>query len=515
METERFLFDTPKTCFNSVTGKKIADNVVAMSVFATQESYCFLKDDTDVLLDAKGQKIADRLNLIDVDHSRYIVDNDDDTMSLWTSDGRVLFDKMQNIVFSPNGWFVVVDKNGVKALYRPDLTLAAKEFLQASVMGSGECFFAEYEPKNWTAYYADGTVLAQNVKEFQFLSPTFYILTFQDKTVVYDDEKHTKFVCEASLPQLLFGHKLKAVSNGNLLLYRSDGFLLWGGHKDYLSFDNGLGFAKRDDDTCFVFNAQLDIVVDNVTDFDGGLHGEFLLVSTEDKDYLFDNNGHLLREADDIQLCGQNCFLLKNGKNNVGVLYAEDGSVLDKGVIDAVVFDDGWFLMEKAPIMPHHESYFELRDNDGVFVTTSPFVIEYFGDYKAWMVQKDDHKFVLYHDDYGVVLDDVDKMVSVGAFILTRKGDVVDVFSLAEFNERKTKGVEQHENVLTSLWHGSIHDVANDVCFCGGDCIGNMADFSDIFDEQGKNQLHIGIGVVIEKNDGDADDENHSEEDKA
>ena len=33
METERFVFDTPKTCFNSQTGKKIADNVAALILF--------------------------------------------------------------------------------------------------------------------------------------------------------------------------------------------------------------------------------------------------------------------------------------------------------------------------------------------------------------------------------------------------------------------------------------------------------------------------------------------------
>ena len=148
MEIERFIFDTPKTCFNSVTGKLMAHDVVGMCLFANQAYYCLLDNDKDVLFDAKGQKVAEDLNLLDVDGNFYLIKNDDGSLNLLSLDGRVLFECVQNVVFSVAGWFLVVYQDGSKVLYRPDLSVAAKDFLQARVMNDSCCFFVEYEPKN-------------------------------------------------------------------------------------------------------------------------------------------------------------------------------------------------------------------------------------------------------------------------------------------------------------------------------------------------------------------------------
>lgn len=506
MEIERFLFDTPKTCFNSVTGKFIAHDVVGMSLFANQACYCLLDDEKDVLFDAKGQKVADDLNLLDTEKNFYLIKNDDGSQSLLSFDGRIFFEKVKDIIFSVSGWFVVVNLDGSKVLYRPDLSVAAKDFIQASVMNDGVYFFVEHEPKNWTCYLTDGTVFAQNVKEFQFFSPTFYILTFQDKTVVYDDEKHTQFVCEASLPRLMFGKKVKAVSNGHVQLYRADGTLLLFGHKDYLSFDNGMILAKRDDDSLLLYDGELNVVADNVTDLDGGLEDELLKVHSNECDYLFNNSGKLFRKADTIKLCGQCCFLMIEKGQEAGAFCGSDGAVLVQGVLDAIVFDNGWVLMEKAPIEGSSDNYMELRTDEGVFVASSPFGIEYLENDRVWIIQTSEDKYSLFHAELGTLVEGADKIVAVGTFVIVKKKTCIDVYSMCELNEQKTKGAPQNKPELKSVWHGSVEEFAHNVSFCGGDCGGGVSDFMDILDDE-RTEFHLGMGIMAKCAADDDDDE--------
>ena len=506
MEIERFLFDTPKTCFNSVTGKLIAHDVVGMSLFANQACYCLLDDEKDVLFDAKGQKVAEDLNLLDVVGNFYLIKNEDDTQSLITFDGRVLFDQVKDVVFSPIGWFMVVSQDGSKALYRSDLSLAAKDFIQASVMNDGVYFFVEHEPQNWTCYLNDGTVFAQNVKEFQFFSPTFYILTFQDKTVVYDDEKHTQFVCEASLPQLMFGKKFKAVSRGNMQLYRSDGTLLLFGHKDYLSFDNGMIMARRDDNSLLLYDDELNVLVDDITDFEGGLENELLKVTSNGCDYLFNNAGKLFRKADRIKLCGQCCFLMIEKGQEAGAFCGSDGEVLAQDVLDAVVFGNGWILLEKAPGDGGSETYMELRTDEGALVASSPLGIEYLDGYRAWIIQTSKDKCSLFHAELGALVKNADEIVAVGAFVIVKKKTGIDIFSLRELNEQKPKAAQQNKTEMKPAWHGSVQELAHNVSFCSGDCIGNTGDFLDIFQDE-KMHIHLGIGIMTKSAADDDDDD--------
>lgn len=495
MEIERFIFDTPKTCFNSVTGKLMAHDVVGMCLFANQAYYCLLDNDKDVLFDAKGQKVAEDLNLLDVDGNFYLIKNDDGSLNLLSLDGRVLFECVQNVVFSVAGWFLVVYQDGSKVLYRPDLSVAAKDFLQARVMNDSCCFFVEYEPKNWTCYLTDGTVFAKNVKDFQFFSPTFYILTFQDKTVVYDDEKHTQFVCEACLPRLMFGKKIKAVSNGHVQLYRADGTLLLFGHKDYLSFENGMILAKRDDDSLLLYDDELNVVADNVTDLDGGVGGELLKLRSNGYDYLFNNSGKLFRKANSIQLCGQCCFLMKEKGQEAGAFCGSDGAVLAQGVLDAIVFGNGWVLMEKAPIEGHTDTYMMLRADDGAFVASSPFGIEYLEEAKAWIIQTSEDKYSLFHAEFGALVENADRIVAVGNMVLVKKKTGVDIYSLCELNEPRPKGVQPDKPEMKPVWHGSVEELAHNVTFCGGDCDGGISDFVDILDDE-STELHLGIGIM-------------------
>lgn len=515
MEIERSIYDAPKTCFNSVTGKKIADKMVAFSLFSNNWGYCLFENEKDELLDADGKKVAENISLFDASGSMYLVENEDGSRAMRSYDGRVLFDKKRDIIFSPNGWFVVIEQNGEKALYRKDLSLAVKGFLRCRVISHGEYFAAEFEDDLWTFYRADGSIFAQNVKEYQFHSSTFYLLKFADnKTVIYDEEKHSEFVCDAVLPQLMFGHMLKAVSNGNLQLYRSDGTLLIGGHKDYLSFENGMVLVKREDDSLFLFNAEIDVVADMITDIDGGINGEFLKVSAEGQDYLFDNDGKLVFKADKIILCGNNCFLHKEKNQKVGTLHAQDTSVMAEDIIDAIVYKNGWVLLQKTPAMPDSSSYLELKTDEGVFVAASLHDIEYLEEFNAWIEQKDKQNYTLYHGEFGEMLTDMDKIVRIGAMVLARKNNEVDVYSLAQLHEKEPLTGQKTEKKLASLWHGSVEDLAKNVCFCGGDTFGNVSDFLNIFDGCSDMQLCLGIGVMA-TNDTDDDDEDEQDEEKA
>ena len=439
MELERFLFDAPKTCFNSVTGKKIADNVVAMSLFANQACYCFLENDSDVLFDANGHKIAEDINLLDVERTMYVVENDDETVSMLSNDGRVLFDKMQNIVFSPNGWFVVLAKDGTRALYRPDLTLAAKGFLQSSVMQNGECFFVEYEPQKWTAYAADGTVLAQNVKEFQFLSPTFYILSFEDKTVVYDDEKQTQFVCEASLPQLMFGHMLKAVSQGNLQLYRADGARLLDNARGFEVLSNGLVWANpyaKDD--CLYGRSLKPILVrfglccaDNCGYLFRG-----------DKDYLFDEKGRHITTypLNSTMACGSGYYIALDGKKDVVVLHRPDASVLAANLVGAIVYPNHWKVLfysgndEHVGARAHGLPRCTLLDDKDNVIVENADVLAYLYYFGAYVFAKDG-KYSLLNAKGEVIEEGADVICVFGdVYVVQREGQMMEVHFLANID---------------------------------------------------------------------------------
>lgn len=487
MEIESFLFDAPKTCFNSVTGKKIAHNVVGLVLFRNQWCYCLFDDDEDMLLDEKGVKVVGNVKLLDAENSAYLIANDDDTQSLLAKDGRVLFDKVRNIVFSSTGWFVVVDQNDKKKFYRPDFSLAVEDFLRYGVIDDDEkeLFFVENEPDKITLYQTDGTVFASNVKKFQFMSPTFYLLTMDDKTVVFDNEKNTEFVCSDALPQLTFGNMVKTVGNdGCMHLYRADGTLLLSGHRDYFGFDNGMILVVYDDGFPVLFNSHLETITDKIVDTEGGINGQFLKISTGCVDYLFDDEGQLLHAADCILPCGHNYFLSKDKGNDVGVLYYPNGVIKEKGVVDAFVFDNGWMLLKKAAMAVKGDCYFVLKTSDDEFVTSSPYGIEYLPQYNVWISQKEKNRYALYHEMCGEVIDNIDKIINVGALVLARIGNIVDIYSLTDLNEMIAQGSEKIENCWKSIWHGSLHELKSNVTFCSGACIGGAADFLDIFDDE-------------------------------
>lgn len=506
METERFVFDTPKTCFNSQTGKKIADNVAALILFQNNWGYALLDDQKDVLLDENGQKVAENVNLDQVGMSCYVVGNDDDnkTVSLLTADGRVLFDHVQDVELFDCGWFIV-QQNDVCALYRQDLSLVIKGFIQVTLLGDGEFIVAEHEPEVLTIYRGDGSILARNVKDFQFMTSTFYWLRFEDKTIIFDDIAKTQSVCVGELPELLLGNMYKAVSNGLLHLYRADGQMVLAAHKDYYCFDNGMILAQRDDDSWLLFNPHMEVVADEVMNFSGGFDDEFLAVSTREFDYLFDDKGNLVREDVFIKRCGHRCFLLKENGFEAGVLCRYDLTELETGVVDVDVFDNGWSVREKSPLPGQKETYYKLVDDENLFVASSPSYIDYQETYGTWIICNEKNKFSFHHVERGTLFEDADKIIAIGACLLVRRSLMVEIYSLPQLVEPQPLGTIPQP--WMPIWSGDILSLKKSVSFCGGTCFGGEVDFHFLIDDA--PLVEIGVRVVAaEKEDDDVDDGN-------
>ena len=475
MEVQNFVFNTPKTCFNALTGQKIADDVIELFLFRNQWVYTLSVNDGAVLWDEKKHKIVESNHVIMAFSRFYLLENDDNTQSLYDASGKVLFDKVQEVLLFPCGWFVVC-QNGEKALYRDDASFVLKGFLQVTLTQTGVFVLAEYEPDDWTVYRRDGSMVAEHVKDFQFLSETFYSLTFEDKIVIYDDKAQTQIISPGEFPRLLFGNRFVAVVDGWVTLFRANGKKMTACHKDYFSFDNGLFLVKRNDDTVELCNAKCRVLHKFVHAVGSAGYQNFLIVTAEGRDYLYDNKGKLIYQADNLEVCGGGFFLEKKKNQKSGTLLKYDLSVVAEDVLEAEVFHNGWMMLERAE-METENFVFELCHSDARRVAVSGFAFEYDEKFKVWVRQNKKGKFSLWHEVHGCVVRDADRIILTDALALSRRGNICSIYSLTKINVIDSDEKKVNLDFMLPIWSGSGRDLLKTVALCGGDCLGNEEDF--------------------------------------
>lgn len=484
MDVQNFVFNTPKTCFNAVTGQKIATDALELHLFRNQWTYAFSIYDGAVLRDDKNHEIAQRNDVMIAFARFYLLENEDKTQSLYDASGKVLFDKVQGVLMFPCGWFIVC-QNDERALYRDDASLVLKGFRQVKLVQDGDFVLAEYEPDDWTIYRRDGSLIAEHVKNFQFMDNSFYCFAFEDKNVVYDDEKKTQFAAAGAFPRLMPGHKFADVSNGQWALFRSDGKKIMMGHKDYFSLSNGLFVVKRDDDSIALCNDKRQVLHASVDGIGSGGYQQFLLVTADGQDYLYDNEGKLIYRADSLTVCGGGFFLEKKKNQKIGTLLKYDLSVVAESVVNAEVFHNGWMMLEKADYRAENR-VFELRNQNARCVAVSNCAIEYNEDFHVWIKQNKKGKYILCHEDCGCAILDADKIIFAGALALSKRGNICSVYSLTKMNEHSPEGQKIDMDFLLPIWSGSRRDLVKDVALCGGSCIGNEDDFYELFRRPGR-----------------------------
>lgn len=490
MEIEKFMFTSPKTCFNSVTGRKIADNLLGGVVFDNQWCFCLFADKSFALIDEKGKVVVKDQNIGGVSGKFYSIYYEDQKQSVFSVDGKLLLDHVDDVEFLMNGWFIAT-QNGENSLYNPDGEVVVKGNGHILILEDASYFLIEDKP-GWYSFYKNGECYAQNIRYFNFHSKSFFALTFEDKTIVYDLDAQTETVVKTPLVKLLLGKKFEAVENGQTSLYKADGTLLLTGFVDYIAFENGLFVAQDENGDYSLFDEKAQKIVSEVIDVKVAGASDWLVASTPEKDILFDEKGNLIIKAvgQAISICGKDTFLVTDMDSGVGNLYNKNLSVLVSDVIDAKFFDNGWCLLTLPPLSPEKKCYMKLLDNQGTFVAASEFGLEYIENYKAFIQYDENGKASLTFAGFDKSVSEADAILVLGEFYLVRKGNTVEIFSFKSFNPHPSKISSVLNVVNHSLWFGDMKELMAKIAFCSGQCMGNVCDFIDIADDNNDPSLN-------------------------
>ena len=491
MEIDKFMFTSPKTCFNSQTGRKVADNLLGLVLLDNQWSFCFFQDESFAFIDEKGKVLVKNQDVGGASGKFYSVYLQNQKQSIFSVDGKLLLDSVDNVEFLMKGWFIAA-KNGVNTLYNPDGKPVIKGEGRIFVLEDGSRFLVEDKSGGISLYDKNKECIARNIRHFSFLSVNFYSLSFDDKTVIYDLENHTETVVKTPLVELLLGKKFKTVEDGQTSLYKADGSLLLTGFVDYICFNNGLFIAKDEGGDNSLFDEKSQEIVTGVVDVKFDTASDWMVVSTLDKDFLFDENGKLIIKAvgQVISICGKDTFLISDPVSGVGDLYNKDLSVLASEVYDAKFFHNGWCLLTLPPLSLGKKSYMKLLDNKGNIVASSEFGIEYVENYNVFIEYHQNGKVSLTFSGYEKSISNADAILVLGAFYLVRRGDTVEIFSFKSFNPYPLKVSSALNVVDHSLWFGEMKELMAQVAFCGGQCLGNVCDFIDIADDNNDPSLN-------------------------
>lgn len=133
----------------------------------------------------------------------------------------------------PNGWVETLI-GGIKALYRPDMSLAASGYFAAAVLTDGAYYLTqEKDGGDLVLFNRAGTKLAEGIISYQFYAADYYVLTFADKTAIYDTAAGTVYECTYGLLELKPGKMFTVLAGEHAELYRADGKLVQAGYDRY------------------------------------------------------------------------------------------------------------------------------------------------------------------------------------------------------------------------------------------------------------------------------------------
>ena len=138
---ERILCEKPKTFYNVVSGEKIADGVAAYVGFANGWYSCVFADGRSGLYDSSGRLAAEDFDAAEAAGNAYLL-RKGKVSSLFAADGKRLMHTEGEIKLYPNGWVETLI-GGIKALYRPDMSLAASGYFAAAVLTDGAYYLTQ------------------------------------------------------------------------------------------------------------------------------------------------------------------------------------------------------------------------------------------------------------------------------------------------------------------------------------------------------------------------------------
>ena len=249
---ERILCEKPKTFYNVVSGEKIADGVAAYVGFANGWYSCVFADGRSGLYDSSGRLAAEDFDAAEAAGNAYLL-RKGKVSSLFAADGKRLMHTEGEIKLYPNGWVETLI-GGIKALYRPDMSLAASGYFAAAVLTDGAYYLTqEKDGGGLVLFNRAGTKLAEGIISYQFYAADYYVLTFADKTAIYDTAAGTVYECTYGLLELKPGKMFTVLAGEHAELYRADGKLVQAGYDRYEVFANGMYAAALFDKAGVLF----------------------------------------------------------------------------------------------------------------------------------------------------------------------------------------------------------------------------------------------------------------------
>ena len=427
MEQKKFEGSRQQAAASAFSGIKIAENLIAFEEYPNGWSFRRYADGAHGLYDCRGNLVS---SIPEDDDDCYAAGNlywlkEQDAFVLYASDGKKVAQSAAEITLLPNGW-CILQNGSANALYRPDMSLAAQNFCRAHVLADGSYYLTQDENELWTLYARNGKKLEQQIVSSQFYSPDYYMLSFDGKNVIYDVASGREYVNDYSLVKLLPCKMYTAVANRSFSLYRADGMPVLSGYDKYVVFKNGMYFAANNGEFGTVFYPDGKVAVSDVWEYEEIDSCSQVWVEDENNCQMFNSLAEISHvSSHNVQIYPNGWYLCGDSSLYCSrILCRADNSIVQKDLLDADVFINGWYITERPNLTDGKAVVYTLHDAEGIVIAQSLRPIVVLEDYDAYLLENADGSTDLYEEGGGKLCADVRCLYASGTTILAvRKGE--------------------------------------------------------------------------------------------
>ena len=246
------------------------------------------------------------------------------------------------------------------------------------------------------------------------------MLSFDGKNVIYDVASGREYVNDYSLVKLLPCKMYTAVANRSFSLYRADGLPVLSGYDRYVVFKNGMFFAAKNEHFGTIFYPDGKVAVSNVWEYEEIASCSQVWVEDASKCWLFNSLAEISHvSSHNVQIYPNGWYLC--GDDDVyssRILCRADNSIVQKDLLDADVFINGWYITERPNLTDGKAVVYTLHDAEGIVIAQSLRPIVVLEDYDAYLLENADGSTDLYEEGGGKLCADVAALYASGTTIL-------------------------------------------------------------------------------------------------
>lgn len=358
----------------------------------------------------------------------------------------------------PNGWVETLI-GGIKALYRPDMSLAASGYFAAAVLTDGAYYLTqEKDGGGLVLFNRAGTKLAEGIISYQFYAADYYVLTFADKTAIYDTAAGTVYECTYGLLELKPGKMFTVLAGEHAELYRADGKLVQAGYDRYEVFANGMYAAALFDKAGVLFYPDGRKAAENVCAYGEEPACGYVTAMCGERWMLFNAEAELLHESEHpIFVYPNGWYFCGDGERFSGMLCRGDNGVAQMWLAEARAFANGWYVTA-TPDHTGKDTVVSLYDGDDVLVAQSIYGMDFDEEHLCYVLQGKDGKCSMHDDGGKELISGADDIFLLGSLFAVQKGDVLSLYAF---------GLPEGGKMPRELWTGTIQQFGDGIMFCG------------------------------------------------